>query len=177
MNRLPGGSVCLILAALVFSGCTRSSDTNRVSDAGPLPDALTIKLVDISDCKESPTGIPRVVASSSQDCVEWWYVGESSLHLRHVNAGFNCCPVVDVDIRVEGETITVEEIELEGNCWCLCLFDVEYVIEDLSPGVYQLTFVEPYRPQSDPVLQTTLDLEAASSGRFCVPRSQYPWGS
>jgi hypothetical protein len=168
-------AMLLSVSMLIASGCGKSSETTRSDNENLIPDAVSIEVVDLSDCKGSPTGIPRVSAPSDQDCVEWWYVGRSVLHLRHVNAAFNCCPVVDADIRVEGTTITVEEIELEGLCSCLCLYDVEYEIHDLPPGVYQLGFIEPYRPAEDPVLECTLDLVSTPSGRFCVTRSQYPW--
>ena len=162
--------------ALIASGCGRSSETTDAGNGQLLPGAVSIEVVDISDCKDSPTGIPRVSAPRDQDCVEYWYVGGTVLHLNHINAGFNCCPVVDADVRVEGDTITVEEIEVEGHCMCLCLFDVGYEIQNLPPGVYLLRFIEPYRPQSDPVLECTLDLVSSPSGRHCVTRSQYPWG-
>lgn len=170
--------VCVFVTvlALIASGCERSSEPTGVSNDTLLPGTVSIAVVDLSDCKDSPTGIPMVNAPRDQDCVEYWYVGGSVLHLNHINAGFNCCPVVDVDIRVEGDTITVEEIEFEGHCMCLCLFDVGYEIQNLPPGVYLLRFIEPYRPQSDPVLECTLDLVSSPSGRHCVTRSQYPWG-
>lgn len=176
MNKIQVVPVCLGVLLFMVSGCGKSPDTTRVNDAGPLPDAVSIRLVDMSGCKEAPTGIARVSGPSNEGCVEWWYVGGSVLHLRHINAGFNCCPVVDVDICVENGTITVEEIEIEGNCHCLCLFDVDYEIQNLPAGVYALSFIEPYRPAGDPVLECALDLESSPSGRFCVTRSQYPWG-
>jgi hypothetical protein len=173
---LPLLSISVVGLSLGVLGCGKSSESTGADGAWAPGDRVSIALVDLSGCKEQPTGIPLASASSSEDCVEWWQVGGSVLHLRHVNAGFNCCPVVDANVSVEGWTITVEEIELEGNCFCLCLFDVEYEVENVPPGVYQLVFVEPYRPVGDPVLECELDLLSSPSGRYCVDRSQYPWG-
>jgi len=172
-----GVRFCVLLSVLAFGalGCGKTSETTDTGN-GRLPQGtVSIQLVDISDCKDSPTGIAKVSAPRDQDCVEYWYVGGSVLHLNHINAAFNCCPVVDADVRVEGDTITVEEIEVEGHCMCLCLFDVGYEIQDLAPGVYHLVFIEPYRQLNDPVLECTLDLVSSASGRCCVPRTQYPW--
>jgi hypothetical protein len=163
------------LAVLGVTGCGSSTVTTEAGDdVSPTRD-VSIAVVGLSECKDFPTGIPRASAPPSVDCVEWWHVGGNVLHLRHVNAGFNCCPVIDADIRVEGAAITVEEIEIEGNCDCLCLFDVEYEIHGLASGVYHVVFVEPYRPVDDPVLEFDLDLLSFPSGSHCVERSQYPW--
>ncbi|UCG50442.1 MAG: hypothetical protein JSW58_09510 [Candidatus Latescibacterota bacterium] len=170
------------ISVMCFLGCGTSSDNvgadgeRYTEDGVATGETPAIQLVDIGECKNFSTGIPRVSAPSDQDCIEFWYVGGSVLNLRHVNAGFNCCPVVDVDIRVEGDVITIEEIEIEGMCACLCLFDVNYEIQNLAPGVYHLVVIEPYLPTGDPVLEFDMDLTSEPTGRHCVPRSQYPWG-
>lgn len=167
----------LLLSALAFtaSGCGRTAETMDAGGPSGIQGDVSIALVDISDCKDSPAGIPAVSAPRDQDCVEYWYVGGTVLHLNHINAAFNCCPVVDAAVSVEGDTIMVQEIEVEGHCMCLCLFDVTYEILDLAPASYHLVFIEPYRQPSDPVLECTLDLVSSPSGRCCVTRSQYPW--
>ena len=175
MSRSLSVVLCLSLAVCLFSSCGKSPDTARVTDAQPPADAASSQILDISDCKWNLTGIPRVSPASAQDCVEWWYSGIDVLHLRHVNAAFNCCPVVDADIRIDGNTITVEEIELQGNCMCLCLYDVDYEIVGISPGIYTVTFIEPYLPLGDPVLTCPLDLVESPMGGFCVDRTGYPW--
>ncbi len=171
----------LLCSLLSVTGCRKSptdpAETTRNSwNSGLSKKTPNIELVEIYGCKEAATGIPLVSASSDQDCIEYWYIEGDVLRLKHVNAGFNCCPVIDVDIQVDGETITIEEIELEGLCYCLCLFDVYYEIHDLVPGTYHLCVIEPYRPENDPVLEFTVDLQASPAGNFCVFRSGYPWG-
>jgi hypothetical protein len=128
----------------------------------------------VDGCKDSPTGIPRASAQSNPDCIEYWY-SNGNLRIKHVNAGFNCCPVLDFAIHVDGNDIVIEEIEVAGYCHCLCLFDVIYEIQDLAPGVYHLLVIEPYLPEGDPVLEFDMDLIGDPAGNYCVHRSAYPW--
>ncbi len=73
---------------------------------------------------------------------EYQYDEENGLILQHINAGFNCCSEVSANITIGGNLITVEETESGDFCYCLCLYDVEYRIEDLPPGEYTIKFVE-----------------------------------
>jgi hypothetical protein len=110
------------------------------------------------------------------DCVEYRYDGSGILYLDHINAGFNCCPgEIVADITITGGTITISEGETESACDCLCLFDVHYRIDDLPPGTYTITFIEPYRRGDDEVLEFTVELEGTASGSHCEERSHYPW--
>ncbi|MFH1754211.1 MAG: hypothetical protein ABIA59_00780 [Candidatus Latescibacterota bacterium] len=175
----PFSSVLLFLflcPLLCIIGCGNSATDpvkNSNNTSGGIP---SLELIEISDCKDAPTGIPLSSASSSDlDCMEYWY-GSGTLRMKHVNAGFNCCPVLDFAVHVDGNLITIEEIEIEGLCSCLCLFDVIYEIQDLAPAVYHLMVMEPYRPESDAALEFDMDLIGTTAGNYCVKRSQYPWG-
>ena len=111
-----------------------------------------------------------------QDCIEYSYDGFGTLLITHVNAGYNCCPELAAEISIENNIITIEEIELSGDCDCLCLFDLEYEIINLLPGIYTISFIEPYLPQGDEPLEFIVDFTTSSSGSHCEYRSQYPWG-
>jgi hypothetical protein len=110
------------------------------------------------------------------DCLQWQYDGQSLLQLRHVNAGFNCCPELAFDIQVEDNTITIEEIEILGGCHCLCLFDLDFEISNLPPGIYTFRVTEPYAQPDDEPLTFMVDFVSSPSGMHCVPRDHYPWG-
>jgi hypothetical protein len=100
------------------------------------------------------------------------------LHLDHLNAGFNCCPIIGADIDVDGSLITITERESPdslGFCACLCLFDVGYEIWQLPPGQYTIRFVELYLEPGDDPLEFPVDLSAAPDGSACVSRHHYPW--
>ncbi len=116
--------------------------------------------------------------STSEGCVVHTYdAGKRLLTLKHVNAGFNCCPErIDAIVTVEGGTITISERESNAPCDCNCLYDIDIVISNLDVGEYLIRFVEPYRSSNDPPLEVTVDLSAQPTGRHCVERSYYPWG-
>jgi hypothetical protein len=116
---------------------------------------------------------------SDSSCLEYNYVGDSMLCLRHVNAGFNCCPLIDATVAVEGDEITITESESfpegYGHLYT-CLFDLDYEIHNIQPGIYTISVQELYLIESDESLQFTVDLSESKSGVFCVERGHYPWG-
>ena len=63
------------------------------------------------------------------------------------------------------------------TCDCLCLFDLDYEITNLPPGVYTIRVNEPYLWEGAEVLEFTVDLSAVPSGSHCVYRDHYPWGT
>jgi hypothetical protein len=128
-------------------------------------------LINHTDCKESFDE----ESPQNLDCIEYNYDGEDILLLTHINAGFNCCPELTADITISDNIITIEEIELSGDCDCLCLFDVFYEISDLSPGEYIITVDEPYLQDDEEKLEFTIDLLSPISGSYCVERFHYPW--
>ena len=113
----------------------------------------------------------------TQDCLDWSYDGYGTLTIEHINAGFNCCPVILADIEVVGNNITITQIDSldMGGCSCLCLFDLTYEITNLDPGTYTISVFEPYLPYDDSEMEVTIDLVAEPTGRYCLPRTQYPW--
>ncbi len=146
------------------------------SSSGPDPIG---RLVSRTDCKSSGGASAGAASAptSSQECVEYDYDGKSLLRLKHVNAGFNCCPgTISADIDVFGSTIRIEEKESSSLCDCSCLYDLSYEIAALPPGTYRLTIVGPSQPDSDPPLTVDVNLGHAASGSCCVERTRYPWG-
>jgi hypothetical protein len=144
----------------------------------PGPDPVG-RLVGRTDCKSSGGSNPGAATAptSSQECVEYDYDGQSVLRLKHVNAGFNCCPgTVSADIDISGGTIRISEKESSSLCDCSCLYDLSYEIAGLARGTYRISVVGPYQPEGDPSLEFLVDLDQASSGSHCVERTRYPWG-
>jgi hypothetical protein len=151
---------------------------NYLFIGGPPPcSPSTGVLLNYDGCKEFQKG--SVIDTSTppdQDCMEYQYDGESILSLKHVNAGFNCCPEIAANITIEDNIITIEEIEISGECFCLCLFDVDYEISNLPPGEYTIKVNEVYLEEADEILEFTVDLTSSPSGTHCVYRDHYPWG-
>jgi len=167
VSLLYGGMLALAFVSLAGS-CGLSS--------GPDPFG---RLIGRTNCKGSGGSVGGTPAApaSSQECVEYDYDGRSLLRLKHINAGFNCCPgTVSADIEISGDTIRIKEKESSSLCDCSCLYDLRYEIIGLDRGTYRISVVGPYQPEGDPPLIVLLDLEHANSGSACVDRTRYPWG-
>lgn len=153
------------------------------------------RLIGHTDCKSFPLATPgsaahgstagseadrapaALGAGSDVECLEYEYDGRSVLRLKHVNAGFNCCPgTISADIEIASGRIFIRESESSSLCDCNCLFDLDYEVVLLAPGLYRIEVVGPYQPSGDPPLEFLADLTGPSSGSFCVKRSRYPWG-
>ena len=69
-------------------------------------------------------------------------VEDHTIDIVHKNATYNCCPDdIQVSLSVEGNVLRVTENEvLTTPCDCLCCYDVESTIVDLSPGTYELEY-------------------------------------
>jgi hypothetical protein len=147
---------------------------------GPTPGSPVGILLNYSGCKEFQKGTAIDSTPPDQDCIEYQYDGSSVLLLKHVNAGFNCCPDdILADITIEDNVITIEEdesLEISGGCDCICLFDVNYRISNLPPGEYTIRVYGMYLQEGDEILEFTVDLASSPSGIYCVYREYYPWG-
>ena len=131
--------------------------------SGGLVGDASCKQVDLTDTLDGLT------------CLEWDYDG-STLLMTHYNAVLNCCPVLVADVHITASTIVITEIDslYNGGCDCICRYDLNYEINNLLPGEYFVTVVEPYIPEGAPVLQDTINIYYDSSGVFCVARGQLP---
>ncbi|MBU0983946.1 MAG: hypothetical protein KKA42_08750 [candidate division Zixibacteria bacterium] len=132
-------------------------------------------LVDRSECKYQ-----KAVDRESPDlngftCLAVAWDGVSTLSVTHVNANLNCCPILEPVITVNDTLILIDEVELEGLCDCMCLFDLDYEITGLPSAVYRLLLREHYLPEGLPVLDMMLDLAAPMVDTLCLPRAHYPY--
>jgi hypothetical protein len=137
------------------------------------------QLVGRTHCKSSGRSSSGVASAptSSQECIEYEYDGRSVLRLKHVNAGFNCCPgTISAEITAEGGEIRIKESESSSLCDCSCLYDLDYEFTGVKPGLYRISVVGPYQWEGDPPLDVRVTLIDAASGSHCVERTRYPWG-
>jgi hypothetical protein len=175
MRTQESKSTCLfalLLLLFLAQGCDSDRQTNM-----PDPSASTGALVGQSGCGGYALSAAVDTLPNNKSCIEYEYVGDSILYLRHVNAGFNCCPLIAATVAVEGDEIAITESESlpGGGCRCLCLFDLDYEIHDVEPGVFTIFVEELYLRDGDEPLQFTVDLSESKSGVFCVERGHYPW--
>jgi len=145
---------------------------------GPPPACPIGFLVSYQGCKHFSMGGTTDTIPPDQDCMTYQCDGAGLLLLRHVNAGFNCCPTeILADLTIDDDSITIVENESleDGGCYCLCLFDVDYRIDNLPAGEYTIRVYGMYL-QGGPILEFTVDLASSPSGTYCVHRDYYPWG-
>ncbi|MCP4685716.1 MAG: hypothetical protein GY867_09755 [bacterium] len=126
-------------------------------------------------CKTWSSTTATDPVTADQSCIVWNYNGIGTLALSHINAGFNCCPTLDVTVDVAGGTITLREVETLGECHCLCLFDLEFEVLNLPPGGYRIIAEEPYVDEGMNAVDFIVDLSQTPQGVHCVERTTYPW--
>ncbi|UCD95568.1 MAG: hypothetical protein JSU69_05825, partial [Candidatus Zixiibacteriota bacterium] len=129
-------------------------------------------LVDYSSCKMFGIDGGGYDVADDVSCLEYHYDGESFLQLRHINGRFNCCPEeLLADISVNENLITIRESErLDEGCFCLCFYDLDYEIENLPPGEYTITVIEPHLVEGEELLEFTVMLDCETGGTYCVDR-------
>lgn len=135
----------------------------------------TIDLVGSTDCKsmfKSDDG-----DSSDQDCIKYFY-SDNVLTIKHLNAGFNCCPEEFlVDLQVSGDTLIIIEKEKSALCDCDCLFDLDFTLTDVDNRTWWIRVKEPYiHPPDQKEILFEVNLKKNPQGTWCVHRTGYPWG-
>jgi hypothetical protein len=135
------------------------------------------KLDKISDCKELKSIAIWEDTADTLSCIEYFYNAENKkLILKHVNAGFNCCPEkIYSDITFADDSIIIIESEKIPACDCNCLYDLEFEFTGISEKVYAVRLLEPYIRDEEEI-NVSIDLAENDTGSFCVIRKGYPWG-
>ncbi len=169
--------ILMIIAGLIISFII-SCESNTKSEAKlELAGAISA----FSGCKylNKTTGLSKIIETlpDTLAAVEYFYDGESQLILTHINAGFNCCPgeLYTEIINTDGD-IMIEEFETEAACKCNCLYDLKIVIDDIVPGNYSFTIIEPYLPDDNEIITFVLGLNNEDEGIIKFKRRGYPWG-
>ncbi len=164
----------VILLLLAFStfyiGCGEDNVSSKVEPVG--------EFITNSECGGFVTVKNMLNLTNNQSGIYYQYDGSGKLKFQHVNAGFNCCPVLGTDFSFNNDTIIITEKESGDMCHCLCLYDIECEINNLAPGTYYVKIVELYLSDGDELLEFEITLESSSSsGNFVVSRTNYPWGT
>jgi hypothetical protein len=152
-----------LVVILLLAGCGKT-DPNPDNDYSE---------VTTSGCKQS-----FVFTTTGNDfsTIQYNY-SNKVLHIKHINAGFNCCPdKISFKASVSDTIIGVDEKESKALCDCMCLFDLDYDIREVERKRYWITFNEPYTGLNDKKLAFYIDLCASDTGSFKVSRHNYPWG-
>lgn len=169
-------NMAIFLFFILFFGCEieKVNDDNTGDDPPPI---VSGQLTSHSDCKEFKSANTAVEIDDTLTCVEYIYLPSSNqLSLKHINAGFNCCPEsLYCHVAVSNDTLIIAEFEQDGLCDCLCLFDLDIEADGIAAKKYIVKFIEPYIQDQDEIL-FEMDLRKDTTGSYCVYRDRYPWG-
>jgi hypothetical protein len=137
--------------------------------------AISGVLVKHSACKSSLK--TAEIIADTLSCLQYQYDAENrKLTVKHVNAGFNCCPdELYCAFSLISDTIVINESEKSALCNCNCLFDLDMEITGVDARKYQVKVIEPYAADIEKLL-FEIDLDEEPEGSFCVTRKDYPWG-
>jgi hypothetical protein len=95
-------------------------------------ESLGIKEFSYLGCKETKS---LRASFHGEEYIEYKAIADGYLHIKHVNAVFNCCPdTIKADVSMEGNIITVDESEANPICDCICDYDLEYRLGPLAPN-------------------------------------------
>lgn len=161
--------ITVSVIGLVIFSCEKIIDNQLI---------MTGQLIGNTDCKSGLLSGSEVDETpDSLSCVDYSFdVETNKLSLKHINAGFNCCPdSLYCTIRLVGDTILIQEFEKTAKCNCNCLYDLDIEINGVDVKKYQVKFIEPYASEQSK-LEFEMDLTSATNGSFSVTRKLYPWG-
>ncbi len=104
----------------------------------------TIQLRDFSytGCKGNSDMTKQSVSEAifkDQEYIEYMAIEDGYLHIKHINAQFNCCPdTIMVNFSVDNNSVVITEDEQIPKCNCFCDYDLEYNIGPLSSKKYTI---------------------------------------
>ena len=170
MKKLINYFAVSIVSILMISSCTSETDLTKELN-------LSVKLITENPvCNHLKSAVISNGVQSSQSCIEYSFdASTKKLSLKHLNAGFNCCPEsLYCQVSFRNDTIIIQEFEKHMGCKCNCLYDLDIEVSGVEPGEYQLRMIEPYLGTQKPLV-FLLDIKQKNQGSFCVSRTNYPW--
>ncbi|MFO7652312.1 MAG: hypothetical protein R6X25_00660 [Candidatus Krumholzibacteriia bacterium] len=174
LRNRPGDVVAaglfVVLAAALLIVVTHSLAGCSDDEVTAPPATLRGQLVAATECKIFPA-----VEDPRQECLHLNYDGAGTLALRHENTAFNCCPKYTAEVTVTGGVITVVEVETAADCDCVCLYDLDYRVEDLTPGEYMVYVEANYLQPGDVPAGGRVALDGPTTLSLCEDRDRYPW--
>ena len=138
---------------------------------------ITAEVTNFTDCKNDQTELFFDGYDKTTTAIEYTYdESTKSLMLRHINANFNCCPgKIYCGFEIDDNVIVVQELSEKEDCRCICLYDVDFLLNNVEKGIYTIAIKELYIEEAL-WLQFDIDLNESTSGVFKQTREFYPWG-
>jgi hypothetical protein len=159
----------LVFVAAFLSACEHDKDSQQ---------SVSGKLISNSNCKSTYSDADSIYMLADVSCAEYSYNNTTkTLSIKHVNAGFNCCPgEIQCNITTMNDTILIRESETAMLCDCSCLYDLNIEVYGIDSKKYVIRFIEPYIGNQEQLI-FEVNLDSQNTGSYCVPRSNYPWGN
>ena len=121
MKKLTYSLLTVSLIGLMIFSCEKNNDNDKQLK-------ITGQLISNSTCKNGlKSSSQNVETPDSLSCVDYSFDKEKNkLTLKHINAGFNCCPdSLYCKIELKSDTILIQEFEKVADCRCNCLYDLD----------------------------------------------------
>ncbi len=153
-----------ILSLLVFACCEPTEND---------PVNINNKInADFGDCIGDDL---LAVEGTAETTIEWTF-SNGIFAIKHFNAGFNCCfDRIEIDLAVHEKFITIHETDINPNCYCLCVRDIDYNISEIPTGSYTVRILTPYLPMNDDPIYFQVELKKGGAGSVSFERTAYPW--
>lgn len=169
-------SILVICFALVIVLGCKDDESGKDDDTGSQLE-FSGQLTEKTECKDNLKSTNTENTPDTISCVEYIFdEANNKLSLRHINAGFNCCQdKLYVETSLTGDTIIIQEYEVNPMCNCCCLFDLAIELDGTTARTYQIKFIEPYALEKQKIL-FEVDLANNTEGKYSITRKGYPWG-
>jgi len=129
MKRITRLFILLISILLILSTCSKKNPESPINRLGD-PQLASYSN---SNCLGSP--MDKGEELSDEMIVK---INGNNITVIHQNAVYNCCiDKIEVTLSISGNILKLIEKEIVGMpCACVCTFDIESVINNLSKGDY-----------------------------------------
>jgi len=166
MKTLIHSTIVIVAVLLLSISCNKDKET-----AGILG-----KIIGHTNCKSSKS-TSLLLTVDSLSCVDYSFdTSANKLLLKHINAGFNCCPgSLYCKVNISNDTIIIQEFESKQQCDCNCLYDLDIEIVEINSQGYVIKIIEPYCGNQEQII-FDVDFSVQEQGNYCATRNQYPWG-
>ncbi len=125
-------------------------------------------LLHVSKCKVANRERGAMAANPLwKECIHYEYDGFNKLYFTHENRTFSSSSgQIAANVTINSNTIFInEKVSRASACESRCYYDLEYVIDNLSEGIYSLKMAHMDQFEVD------IDLTASYSGSYCIARS------
>ena len=95
----------LLLFSMFYFSCDKDSVSSKDQTVG--------KFLNYSDCGGFETSKRMLNLPNNQSGIFYQYDGSGKLEFQHINAGFNCCPVLSADITFSNDTEMPDYLDRE----------------------------------------------------------------